>query len=809
MALTNMLQPAYLLQTGVLALSIFNLVAFLWLAFTVWLNGDRKAGIARLGVCGLGLSAFFFYLHALLISTPLTKNVSGLVSQDDLWHLIWIPALGVPYIWFAIGLYYAALINSKWRKRRPWLLICAGVPGCLIFLLLLFNQSTFSYARTLQLLTDSDALNDVSSSFLSSPVLLSLLFLCYVTFCAIAPWFTLGRMARLLRVLWHFLRGKGLKTSSLRSALVDAFWDDPGDKELLEEPHLSWYLARPWLLLAALLMVGLTTTLGVLVVQAILNWVHHPHTVLEKLPPVVVSTTNINTFPLNLIVLDLIANGAVALVILLIGYSIVRHGILIERSLARRGFFEQWRGIVIVATCVASFIALLVAYTHSNLGGLLLITSLATAAYALFTWSSYTAHDRYIALLGPFVRSTSIRHWLNTDLQKTEQDLETLFYHLCHNVLAVQCAYLAVVAGPLRRSFSYRWPEEAIPGTNFMPRPLNRRKRAMDAMNWPVHGDSEAEVPLRIQVTLYGRPTICWLLPIYDERGLVATLYLGPREDGGAFTDEDMNLAHACGQRILDTLVDHEAMQAVAGLLRRRIIDVKLLGAQQRRILHDEILPQMHLALLRLETLRSLPEIQQQTSERAPKAVSTLSPSTLTTPALNEAIALITDAHRRLAAMMRSTAPGAPYRLERDGLMQAIHTMLEQDFRQAFDEVEWCVSDETATYIDDATPPAIAELVFAAVQEALRNAARHARGIDVHRHLHVTFKATRNIEDGNIEFVVADDGVGITSATSTTTGTGGGLLTHSALLAIAGGSLTFKSEPDEGVTVRIVVPATL
>src|SRR5579884_3790089 len=100
-----------------------------------------------------------------------------------------------------------------------------------------------------------------------------------------------------------------------------------------------------------------------------------------------------------------------------------------------------------------------------------------------------------------------------------------------------------------------------------------------------------------------------------------------------------MNLAHACGQRILDTLVDHETMQAVAGLLRRRIIDVKLLGAQQRRILHDEILPQMHLALLRLETLRSLPEIQQQTSERAPKAVSTLSPSTLTTPALNEAIA--------------------------------------------------------------------------------------------------------------------------------------------------------------------------
>ena len=108
----------------------------------------------------------------------------------------------------------------------------------------------------------------------------------------------------------------------------------------------------------------------------------------------------------------------------------MRHGILIERSLSRRGFLAQWRGIVIVSTGVSIFIALLVAFTHSNPGGLLLITALATGAYALFTWSSYTAHDRYIALLGPFVRSTSLRHWLNTDLQKTEQDLETLFYHL-------------------------------------------------------------------------------------------------------------------------------------------------------------------------------------------------------------------------------------------------------------------------------------------------------------------------------------------------------------------------------------------
>ena len=262
-----------------------------------------------------------------------------------------------------------------------------------------------------------------------------------------------------------------------------------------------------------------------------------------------------------------------------------------------------------------------------------------------------------------------------------------------------------------------------------------------------------------------------------------------------------MNLAQACGQRILDTLGDHEAMQAVSGLLRRRIVDVKLLGAQHRRVLHDEILPQMHLALLRLETLRS--ELDTDTDH----SKSLDSSEECREQVLYEAIDMITDAHRRLATMMRTTAPGAPHRLERDGMMHAIHTMLEQDFQSAFDELEWCVSEETATAIDEVTPPAIAELIFAAVQEALRNAARHARGNDVHRHLRLTLSASYNREGPYLEVIVADNGVGITSASSATTSTGGGLLTHSALLAIAGGSLNIKSSPGEGVTVKIVLAA--
>ena len=802
MSFHTFLTPSYLLQTLVLALSIFDTVSFIWLALTVWLNGDRQTSIARLGVVGLGFSALFFFIHALLISSLLTPT-SSLIPLDFWWRLIWLPAVSVPYIWFAIGLHYASLINKGWRRRRPLLLICSGLCGSLLLLLLILNRATFTFIGTLRLLAYSDLFDDTHAGLFSPAVVLPVLFLFYVTFCAIGPWFTLGRINRLWRTFWSTIiqrvRTTGEGTTSLRMALSNAFWDDPTDVELLEEPVLSWHMARPILFLAAVLMVILTTTLGIMGVWSIADWFelqrHNISPVLPSFP--------LNAIPLNLLILDLLATSAVAIIILIVGYSIVRHGILIERPLARRGFFEQWRGIVFVSTTVAVFIALLVDFTHSSLGGLLLITSLATGVYALFTWSSYTAHDRYIALLGPFLRGTNLRHWLNTDQKKTEQGLEDLFFLLCKDVLAVKWARLTVMAGAVRRSFDYRWPVDA-------------NEQIVRTIPLKIASSSKATINrahARVRITIGGKPTICWILPIYDELGLVATLYLGPRQDGATFTDEDMDLAHACGERILDALGDHEAMQAVAALLRRRIVDVKLLGAQHRRILHDDILPQMHLALLHLETLRSSIH-----SNTAAATLSTLSSSALplrpaeesaTTPehVLNEAVEMISDAHRRLAAMMRATAPSAPHRLERDGLMHAIHTMLEQDFQQAFDEVEWNVSEETATTIDEVTPPAIAELIFAAVQEALRNAARHARGSDVHRRLRLTLKATCNLVEPHLEVIVADDGVGIISASTSTTGTGGGLLTHSALLAIAGGSLTLKSNPDEGVSVRIYLPA--
>src|SRR5579859_4472314 len=548
MSITTLFQQTHHLQSFAVALSIFNLIAFLWLTCTVWLNGDRQSVIARVGVVGLSLSASFFFIQALLIYAPLNQE-GGLFSADFLWHLIWLPALGVPYIWFIIGLYYAALMNDKWRPRRPILLFISALLGCCVLGLLIVNRTTFTFQDTVLLLGYSDVVGHANVSLFSPVIWLPLLFLLYVTFCAIGPWFTPSRIGRIMRVLWSAVVGetqgsgkakdmRGRVKRSLRHRLVDAFWTDHVNIEEFKEPELSWHLARPVLLLAALLMVGLTLSLGALGVWAVFRWL----ALHQGGHQVVLQPSKLDAIPLPLLGLDIYATGLVAVIVLLIGYSVVRHGVLIERPLARRGFFEQWRGIVIVATTIALFIALLVELTESSLGSLLLITSLATGTYALFTWSGYTAHDRYTVLLAPFLRSTNVRRWLNTDLQKTEQSMEMLFSHLCKEVLEVRCASLVLLSGPVRRSFTYQWsildrPEEITEqekvragqaqGTGQAQAVVHTamRRQADDIHPYETQALYRNGGAYRIRMTLQGLPTICWVLPLYDELGLVAKLY--------------------------------------------------------------------------------------------------------------------------------------------------------------------------------------------------------------------------------------------------------------------------------------------
>src|SRR5581483_6576745 len=159
-------------------------------------------------------------------------------------------------------------------------------------------------------------------------------------------------------------------------------------------------------------------------------------------------------------------------------------------------------GIVIVAAIFAAVIAGMASIEPVALPELLVMVALVSAAYALFTWQSYVAHDRTLAQLRPFVASLAGGHrgWLAADPQEVERSVEELFTSLCRDVLGAAQGRLTLHAGRLHLTASYQASQsDAEPG---------------DAREWA--------------------------LPVSDERGVVARLVFGPRMDGAGYTSADL-----------------------------------------------------------------------------------------------------------------------------------------------------------------------------------------------------------------------------------------------------------------------------
>ena len=100
-------------------------------------------------------------------------------------------------------------------------------------------------------------------------------------------------------------------------------------------------------------------------------------------------------------------------------------------------------------------------------------------------------------------------------------------------------------------------------------------------------------------------------------------------------------------------------------------------------------------------------------------------------------------------------------------------------------------------------PSLNAEVLFGAAREAVRNAARHARGDDDRRPLRLQISATA---DSELRLVIEDDGVGFHLPLPPTSGAGQGMTLHSTLMAIIGGAWKTDSQPDKYTRVTLTVP---
>jgi signal transduction histidine kinase len=451
---------------------------------------------------------------------------------------------------------------------------------------------------------------------------------------------------------------------------------------------------------------------------------------------------------------DLVVSMLVAIAVTLLGRAIVAYEVFTGRPLPRDRFTSQWRGTVFFASGFGMAVAGMLVAGLRPVYALMAATALATLFFVLISWRAFNERETLMARLRPFLAGRDLLEKIASPQTGSDPAVFSLFETLVRDLLAARSALLvpagrlAALAGP---------PLVYPPGEPASSLSLNDWK---ERFNSPVSclpaGDAAAGYS--------------WAVPLWSQDTLAGVLFIGEKSSGGPFSEEEIELAQAGGERLLDRLAGAEVARLSLELLRQRLGEARVLEGQGRRVLHDEVLPELHTALLTLS------------SEAQPN---------------REALAILSQAHRRISDLLRS-GYGAPDRLAREGLVGALRSLLENDFAAEFASVVWEI-DPAAAEQAHRLQPFMAETAYFAARELVRNAAKYARGDSKRDKAGLTIHLT--VAGERLHLEIEDDGVGPSNGQE---GNGSGLRIHSAMLAAAGGSLEVRAG-DDGVGTRALI----
>jgi signal transduction histidine kinase len=456
---------------------------------------------------------------------------------------------------------------------------------------------------------------------------------------------------------------------------------------------------------------------------------------------------------------DLSLAGLISLAIIMLGQAVVSYEVFTGKALPRRGFFRHWRNTILLAAGYAILIGWSLTAQVRPIYSLMLTALLMVVFYALFSWRSFVEREQFMARLRPFVSSQRLMNQLVDENDAVASRASELFQAICQNVLGTDRALLmplGILASLAGSPLAY--PAAAKPRRfSLPPRLFSETGSGIVALDTAAYDGLQ------------------WAIPLWAERGLVGALLIGAKRDGGLYTEEEVQVAGASGERIVDMMAGEQIARRLMELQRKRLVENRVMDLRTRRALHDETLPTLHTAVLRLSSL-SRDE-----------------------PAIRDAISSLTEAHQQVADLIH-TAHSTPVVLngQRD-LVNTLQAMIASEFAGEFHTVSWKNEGGTCPDIE----PLAQETILGAVREALRNAATHGRGDRLGHPLSIVVQV-ECLEEFAI--VIQDNGVGLDHPSVHKAGSGGGLALHSTMLAIVGGYLNVEPSSDGGTKVTISLP---
>lgn len=505
--------------------------------------------------------------------------------------------------------------------------------------------------------------------------------------------------------------------------------------------------ARPWLAGASLAM-GCAAVL--LAITAI--WALSPQAAGGLAAPAVIQTV---------LLFDLAVLLCVAAAVTLLGKTVVAFELFTGQPFPRGRLTTQWRMLVLFAGGFSLLAAALSTLQIRPLYAFMAAAALSTLVFSLLFWRANAERGAMLSRLRPFLRGQNLLGSVSGRAEEADDSAGELFANLVSDTLGASRAAL-------------------LPGGRFAALSGSPLRQPPDLDPAPFRALAARHAALQRPELL--ADDLGWILPLRLDGSPAGWLFLGPKVNGRPYQQEEMELAQMGGERLLDRQAATAVARLSLELTRHRLGDARQIEGASRRLLHDQVLPELHTALLALHG----------------------------SGGEAEASAILQQAHQRVAGLLQS-GYGIPDRLNRLGLAAALGELATLDFGQSFGTIRFeCAPAEAAAA--QRLDPLTAETVYYAVRELLRNAARHAAGDGSARDIHIAL-TIESAEDGFLTIEVADDGVGRGNssaagdvALNSTGGAGEGLRLHSAMVTAAGGSLEERPGAERGTVSSLRIP---
>ena len=455
----------------------------------------------------------------------------------------------------------------------------------------------------------------------------------------------------------------------------------------------------------------------------------------------------------RILLYDLISCSIILIIIFIVSISILKYQLFTGMYLIENYNLEIFRFAYLFSMILSilNTIILIFGYKLTLKDPVLTISFLSLSFYSHSKLKKLELKQK--ELFKPFLLRDNLHEIIFSETKESFLDFKYTFTQLCKEYLNTNSACIIPLG-----SYSY-----------FLNQPVLYNKNHFFITEEQIEAlSSKKEEIVFLKKDQFEDFLVC--IKIFSKQELSAYLFLSEKKDNLLYSKNEIEVAQLGVLNILEILAITEISKVLFQLQKKQILENRLLDTQTRRILHDEILPEIQSILINIDTKEFDKKIMMNS---------------------------LMDVHKKISNFLKFVPEGI-LDFHKESFPEKLLNLAKKELSvKNFNLTNNLLNTKELNSISINHK----EIIFYAIREIFRNIEKYAK-LDSKK-TDVYFYT--NLSENFLEICIEDKGKGISYRTEKQ-GSGMGLILHSTLLSSIHCNLKIESKQNEYTKVIIQIP---